>query len=72
MSHNLNSLQRGSYKGLHRGVLKGVIKGDTRSLDYGPNDSETVLTMTEALLVAPTYPWDPAGPQAWKNPACEL
>ena len=56
MSHNLNSLQRGSYKGLHRGVLKGAIKGDTRSLDYGPNDSETVLTMTEALLVAPTYP----------------
>ena len=35
MSHSLNSLKGGLYRGLYRGPTIGVIKEDTRSLDYG-------------------------------------
>ena len=33
MSHSLNSLKGGLYRGRYRGIA-GVIKRDTRSLDY--------------------------------------
>ena len=32
MSHSLNLLKGGLYRGLYRGTTIGVIKGDTRSL----------------------------------------
>ena len=38
MSHNLNSLKGGLYRGevILYGTTIGVTKGDTRSLDYSP------------------------------------